>query len=81
MGATLDPCLHVLPSNHLKYLQVGSSSYKQNQIRVIHKANKTRIPTKLENKINKIKKEKKLENQHNQKIKIKNKKGKKKIEN
>ena len=60
MGATLDPCLHVLPSNHLKYLQVGSSSYKQNQIRVIHKANKTKIPTKLENKKNKIKKEKKI---------------------
>ena len=63
MGATLDPCLHVLPSNHLKYLQVGSSSYKHNQIRVIHKANKTKIPTKLENKKNKIKKEKKSENQ------------------
>ena len=42
MGATSDPCIHVLPSNHLNYLQVGSSSYKQNQIRVIHKANKTR---------------------------------------
>ena len=42
MGATSDPCVHVLPSNHLKYLQVGSSSYKQNQIRVIHKANKTK---------------------------------------
>ena len=33
--------LHVLSSNHLKYLQVGSSSYKQNPIKVIHKANKT----------------------------------------
>ena len=32
------------------YLQVGSSFYKQNQIRVIYKANKTRKPTKLENK-------------------------------
>ena len=50
MGATLDPRLHVLPSNHLKYLQVGSSFYKQNQIRVIHKANKTRKPTKPKNK-------------------------------
>ena len=50
MGATSDPCLHVLPSNHLMYLQVGSSFYKQNQIRVIHKANKTKKPTKLENK-------------------------------
>ena len=50
MGATSDPRLHVLPSNHLKYLQVVSSSYKQNQIRVIHKANKTRKPTKPENK-------------------------------
>ena len=52
MSATSDPRLHVLPSNHLKYLQVGSSSYKQNQIRVIHKANKTRKPTKLEKKKN-----------------------------
>ena len=50
MDATSDLRLHVLPSNHLKYLQVDSSSYKQNQIRVIHKANKTRKPTKLENK-------------------------------
>ena len=50
MGATSDPRLHVLPSNHLMYLQVGSSFYKQNQIRVIHKANKTKKPTKLENK-------------------------------
>ena len=64
MGAISDLHLHVLPSNHLKYLQVGSSSYKQNQIRVIHKANKTRKPTKLENQQNqKIKKEKKSENQ------------------
>ena len=52
MGATSDPRLYVFPSNHLKYLQVGSSSYKQNQIKVIHKANKTRKPTKLENKKN-----------------------------
>ena len=50
MAATSDPRLHVLPSNHLMYLQVGSSFYKQNQIRVIHKANKTKKPTKLENK-------------------------------
>ena len=51
IGATSDPRLHVLPSNHLKYLQVCSSSYKQNQIRVIHKANKTIKSTKLEKKI------------------------------
>ena len=50
MGATLDLHLLVLPSNHLKYLQVGSSSDKKNQIRFIHKANKTRKPTKLEKK-------------------------------
>ena len=50
MGATLDLHLLVLPSNHLKYLQVGSSSDKQNQIRFIHKANKTKKPTKLEKK-------------------------------
>ena len=63
MGATLDPHLHVFPSNHLKYLQVGLSSYKQNQIRVIHKVNKIRKPTKPENKKNKNKKGKKNENQ------------------
>ena len=64
MGATSDPRLHVLPYNHLKYLQVCSSSYKENQIRVIHKANKTRKPTKPENKKNKkTKKGKKYETQ------------------
>ena len=34
MVASSNPRLHVLLSNHLKYLQVDSSSYKQNPIRV-----------------------------------------------
>ena len=63
MDAISDPRLHVFPSNHLKYLQIGLLSYKQNQIRVIHKVNKIRKPTKPENKKKIKKKGKKYENQ------------------
>ena len=61
MGATSDPRLHVLPSNHLKYLQVGSSSYqKKIKLGLFIK------PTKAENQQNQKKKKKKMKKIENQ---------------